>query len=105
VPSFADVVLNDVSLTPQTLTDFYSVFPAQPFPLDQSSSRVPADDLRPAYTISWNAMFEREIAVRFVTGFSYLGAKWQSIVFKEQRQSFWQRGLAEFDLRHYPVRI
>jgi hypothetical protein len=74
VPSFADVVLNDVALTPQTLADFYSVFPAQPFPLDQSSSRVPAQDLRPAYTVSWNATFERELAARFLGGFSYLGA-------------------------------
>ena len=34
---------------------------------------MPAENLQPAYTTSWNATFEREIAARLVTGLSYLG--------------------------------
>ncbi len=73
-PGFADTVLQDVTLTPQTLANLYSVFPDQPFPLIDTFSRAPAENLRPAYAISWNVTFERELANRFLAGVSYLGA-------------------------------
>ncbi len=73
-PNYSTTLLTNVPLTPALLTNLYSVFPATSLTLSGSTARQVDQDLRTAYTVSWNATLEREVLNKMVVGASYVGA-------------------------------
>ena len=73
-PAYSIATLTDVVLTPEILTNQYSIFPNSPVELNQSAAKSIAINLRPAYTVSWNATVEHEFSGEYVFAASYLGS-------------------------------
>ena len=73
-PSYSLVQLTDAVLTPALVTNPYAAFPNTPIQLSQSDSKPIATNLHTAYTWSWNATIEHDLAGRFVASASYLGS-------------------------------
>jgi Carboxypeptidase regulatory-like domain/TonB dependent receptor/TonB-dependent Receptor Plug Domain len=73
-PSYSVTRLTNVPVTPALLSNQYAAFSNQLLLMNQSSTKAPAQNFRPAYTVSWNATFERELAGNLVMGISYVGA-------------------------------
>jgi len=73
-PSYSFTLLTDIPVTSELLTNQYAAFPNVAVQLSQSVTQDPATNLRTAYTVSWNATIERELAGSFVIGASYLGS-------------------------------
>ena len=73
-PNYSTTFLTNVPLTASLLTDQYSVFPNSPVTLSGSSARHVDQDLRTAYSVSWNATLEREVMNTLVVRFSYVGS-------------------------------
>jgi hypothetical protein len=73
-PNYSVTTLSNVVATPELVSDQYAVFPNAPIQLNLSDTKAPATHLRTAYTVSWNATVERELAGAMVFGASYLGS-------------------------------
>jgi hypothetical protein len=73
-PSYSVVTLRNIPVTRALLTDQYAAFPNGPITLRSNSGRMLSADLKTAYTVSWNATVEREVAGKFVAAASYLGS-------------------------------
>lgn len=73
-PSYSLAELTNVAVTPELLSNQYTVFPNDAIKLSQSDSKPIATNLRTAYTVSWNTTIERELAGSFVAAISYLGS-------------------------------
>ncbi len=73
-PSYSLTQLTAVPVTAPMLDDQYAPFPNAPIQLDASDTKPIETNLRPAYTVSWNATLERQVAGSFVLGASYLGS-------------------------------
>jgi hypothetical protein len=73
-PAYSIATLTDIALTSDVLTNQYSVFPDSPVNLNQSAAKSIATNLRPAYTVSWNATVEHEFSGEYVFAASYLGS-------------------------------
>jgi hypothetical protein len=73
-PNYSIPQLTDIQVTPELLANQYTAFRNEPIQLSQSDTKSIATNLRSAYTLSWNATLERELAGSFVVGASYLGS-------------------------------
>jgi hypothetical protein len=73
-PSYSVTRLTNVPVTTALLSSQYAAFSNQPLVMNQSDTKAPAQNFRPAYTVEWNATFERELAGNLVAGISYVGA-------------------------------
>ena len=73
-PNYSVAVLRNVQVVPQVLSNQYAVFPNSPLTLPSSMARMLSANLKTAYTISWNATIEREVAGKLVLAGSYVGA-------------------------------
>jgi hypothetical protein len=73
-PAYSFARLSNIPLTPQMIVDQYTAFPNSPVSLSKSVVSSPDVHLRSAYTASWNATLERELAGRMVAGASYVGS-------------------------------
>jgi len=73
-PGYNLARLSNISLTPEMVTNQYAAFPNAPVQLSKSVTQDPDLHMRSAYTASWNATLERELAAAFVIGASYLGS-------------------------------
>jgi len=73
-PAYFFARLNNVTLTPEIVSNQYAAFPNSPVLLSGSLVHAPDLHLRSAYVASWNATLERELAGRLVGGFSYVGS-------------------------------
>jgi hypothetical protein len=73
-PGYSFARLSNVSLTPEMVTNQYAAFPNAPVQLSRSVTIDPDLHLHSAYTASWNATLEKELAGTFVIGASYLGS-------------------------------
>ena len=72
-PSYSVTSLTNVPVTPALLSNQYAAFSNQPIVMNRSSTKTPAQNFRPAYTVEWNATFERELAGNLVASISYVG--------------------------------
>src|SRR4029450_7007752 len=61
-PHYSVAVLRNIQVVPQVLFNQYAVFPNSPLTLPSSMARMLSANLKTAYTISWNATLEREVA-------------------------------------------
>ena len=73
-PSYSLTQLTAVPVSASMFENQYAPFPNAPLLLDASDTKPIDTNLRPAYTVSWNATLERQIAGSFVLGASYLGS-------------------------------
>ena len=73
-PSYSLTVLTNIPVTPELLVDQYAAFPKESIQMSQNDTTSIDPNMRSAYTSSWNATFERELAGSFVAGVSYLGS-------------------------------
>lgn len=73
-PSFAEVQLRNVPLTAAVLASPYAALGSAPITLQQTEARWLDQNLKTAYTTSWNATLERELVKTYVLGASYVGA-------------------------------
>jgi hypothetical protein len=73
-PNYSVTTLSDVVATPELVNNQYAVFPDAPLLLNLSDTKAPATNLQTAYTVSWNATLERELAGTMVFGLSYVGS-------------------------------
>lgn len=73
-PAYSFARLTDIVLTPQLVTNQYSVFPNAPVQLSKNLVYAADPHLRSAYAASWNGTVEREFARRLVASASYLGS-------------------------------
>lgn len=73
-PTYSFTRLSNVLLTPEMVNNQYAVLPNAPVQLDKSATMDPDLHVRSAYTASWNATLERELAATFVIAASYLGS-------------------------------
>jgi hypothetical protein len=73
-PGYSLTKLSNVPLAPAMVTNQYAAFPNVPVQLSRSVGHDPDLHMRSAYTASWNATLERELAGSLVIGLSYLGS-------------------------------
>lgn len=73
-PSYSLSLLTDVPMTAALLDNQYAAFPNAPILLDRSDTKPIDTNLRPAYTVSWNATLEHQFTGTFVVAASYLGS-------------------------------
>ena len=73
-PNYSVVNLTNTPVSAELLSNQYAVFLDTPITLPSSVARMLSSNLKTAYTISWNATFEREVVGKFVAGASYVGA-------------------------------
>ena len=73
-PGYGITTLTNIDVTPDLLRSQYAAFPDAAIQLNQLDSKPIATNLRTAYTVSWNATIERQLAQSFVAGASYLGS-------------------------------
>jgi outer membrane receptor protein involved in Fe transport len=73
-PNYSTTRLVNIPLTPAILENQYAVFPNAPVILLGSSARHLDQDLKTAYTVTWNARLEREVKNALVVGATYVGA-------------------------------
>jgi hypothetical protein len=73
-PSYSLTVLTNIPVTSQLLGDQFAAFPNTPLQMSQNDTTSIDPNMRSAYTSSWNATLEREIAGNFVAALSYLGS-------------------------------
>jgi hypothetical protein len=73
-PNYSLSELSGVTMTPDLLSNAYSVFPDSPFVLSNSAARMLDADLKTPYTVSWNATLEHEFKASLVAAASYVGA-------------------------------
>ena len=73
-PSYSLTVLANVPVTPELVADQYAALPNASIEMSQNDTTCIDPNMRSAYTASWNATIEREIAGTFVMAASYLGS-------------------------------
>lgn len=73
-PGYSLTRLSNIALTPAVVTNQYAALPTGSVQLSKSVTQDPDIHLRTAYSASWNATLERELAGTFVIGASYLGS-------------------------------
>jgi hypothetical protein len=73
-PSYDLLRLTGVPLTPELMDDPYSVLPAAPIPLNTSVIFHKDQNLKTAYTLSWNAGLERQLGSSVVFAVTYVGS-------------------------------
>jgi len=94
-PSYSVPMLSNVPVTAELLVNQYAAFPNTAIQLSQSDTKDPAADLRTAYTLSWNATIERELAGSFVIGASYLGSSGNRLYSTNNVNRFGSGGLRD----------
>ena len=73
-PTYDLLRLTGVPLATGLMDDPYSALPALPFPLNTSVIFHQDQNLKTAYTFSWNAAVERQLGSSVVLGATYLGS-------------------------------
>jgi hypothetical protein len=73
-PSYGVTTLTNVPVTQALLANQYAAFPDEPLLMNQGDTRAPAQNLRPAYSVIWNATLEHEVLGKMVASVSYVGA-------------------------------
>jgi hypothetical protein len=74
-PNYGTVFITNVPVTPALINNQYAAFPTTgSINLSGTSARHLDQDLRTAYTASWNATLEHELANKLVVGATYVGA-------------------------------
>jgi hypothetical protein len=73
-PTYSFTRMSNILLTPEIVNNQYAALPNAPIELSKSDTMDPDLHMRSAYTASWNASLERELATTFVIGASYLGS-------------------------------
>ena len=94
-PGYNLTRLAGVRATADMLVDQYAVFPNEPVQLSQSVTPAIDTNLRTAYTLSWNATIEHELAGSMVLGASYLGSSANQLYSINNVSRFGSRGLLE----------
>jgi hypothetical protein len=90
-PSYSLMALTDVRVTPSLLANQYAAFPNTSIQLNQNDTNSIDPNMRSAYTSSWNATLEHELAGSFVVGASYLGSS-GSRLYSTHRLDRWGSG-------------
>ena len=73
-PAYSTLRLLNVSFNPALLDNPYAVFPNTPQPLLAAALRSLDQNIKTAYTVSWDARVEREIKKVLVVSATYVGA-------------------------------
>jgi hypothetical protein len=74
-PNYSSTLLSNVPLTSAVVENQYAIFPQAPVILASSSARHLDQDLKTAYTLTWNARLEREVKDSLVVAATYVGAQ------------------------------
>ena len=74
LPGMATIGLSNVTLTPQAIANQYAVFPTAPLFLTGTTGRQIDQNLRTAYTVTWNGSVESELGANVVVSATYIGA-------------------------------
>jgi hypothetical protein len=73
-PNYGTTFVQNVPVTAQLVANQYAAFPNATRTLSGSSARHLDQDMRTAYTVSWNATLEHELFNKLVVGATYVGA-------------------------------
>ena len=82
-------------MTPDLLHNQYSIFPDAAIQLNQIGTKPIATNLRTAYSVSWNATIERQLAGSFVAGASYIGSSGNRLYSINDRSRIGSGGLLD----------
>ena len=83
-PAYATTHLTNVTVTPNMLTNVYSVFPNSPTTLLTTDGQFLDPNFKNAYTVAWNAGFEHDFGHKFVASAKYLGSSGSHLYIENQ---------------------